>query len=83
MPIRDLAALVEGLAGILRDPKKASIFHYICQMLPDDVQREFDHLAATSVSNGMMTIWGCDLLHFSLMDINVQGKEVVWGIITG
>lgn len=54
-PIRDLTTLVEGLAGILKDPKKASIFHYICQMLPDDVQREFDHLAAASVSNGMMS----------------------------
>ena len=48
---RDLSTLVEGLTGILKDPKKASVFHYICQMLPDEVQREFDHLAAASVSS--------------------------------
>ena len=50
---RDLHKLVEGLADILSDPKKASIFHYICQLLPEEVQREFDHMAAMSIAYGI------------------------------
>ena len=69
-PTRDLSTLVEGLTGVLKDPKKASVFNYICQMLPDEVQREFDHLAAASVSSGMMmtSLWsGEEVVSFIIL----------------
>ena len=40
---------MEGLQTLLSDPTKMVLFHYVCQLLPEDAQTEFDRLAAASL----------------------------------
>ena len=37
---------------LLGDPAKMQLFHHVCQLLPEEVQGEFDHLAADSLGVG-------------------------------
>ena len=36
---------------LLSDPTKMVLFHYVCQLLPEDAQAEFDRLAAAAYGN--------------------------------
>ena len=44
--------LVEGLGEVLNDRNKVVLFHYICQLLPEEAQNEFDRIAASMLSGG-------------------------------
>lgn len=62
---RDLSGLVGALCDVLDDPKKHVLYHYICQLLPEEIQGEFDQLASTVVANGRLVLHSI-LLFFSL-----------------
>jgi len=49
---REIPELVNSLTWILDSPEKTVLYHYICQLLPDEAQREFDHLAAAVLAKG-------------------------------
>ena len=49
---RNMEGLVEGLGEVLNDRNKVVLFHYICQLLPEEAQNEFDRIAATMLSGG-------------------------------
>lgn len=38
------------MGEILDDQNKTILFHYICQLLPDEVQAEFDRIAAATIA---------------------------------
>ena len=38
---------------MLKDQKKTVLFHYICQLLPEETQHEFDRIAAEMLARGM------------------------------
>ena len=50
---RDLPSLVQGLGKVLDDPNKMVLFHYICQLLPEEAQTEFDRVAAAMLTGGV------------------------------
>ena len=52
MNYRDLPELVGELGEVLKEPNKAVLFHYICQLLPNEAQAEFDRVAATTLAGG-------------------------------
>ncbi len=47
---RDLPELVDRLSDVITDRRKSVLFHYVCQMLPEDSQLQFDNLAATKLA---------------------------------
>ena len=49
---RDIPELIGQLGEVLTEPNKAVLFHYICQLLPDEAQAEFDRIAANSLAGG-------------------------------
>ena len=49
---RDIPELIGELGGVLKEPNKAVLFHYICQLLPHEAQAEFDRIAAASLEQG-------------------------------
>lgn len=53
---RDLSKLVEALCDVLDDPTKRILFHYICQLLPEEDRAEFDRLSSVAISNSQCTI---------------------------
>ena len=58
---RDLPSLVQGLGKVLDDPNKMVLFHYICQLLPEEAQTEFDRVAAAMLTGGVcvcVCVWG-------------------------
>ena len=44
---------MEGLGEVLNDRNKIVLYHYICQLLPEEAQNEFDRIAAGLLSGGM------------------------------
>ena len=54
---RNLPDLVEGLGEVLNDRNKIVLYHYICQLLPEETQNEFDRIAAGLLSGGMCMFW--------------------------
>lgn len=44
---------MQGLGKVLDDPNKMVLFHYICQLLPEEAQTEFDRVAAAMLTGGM------------------------------
>lgn len=51
---RDLPSLVQGLGTVLNDPNKMVLFHYVCQLLPEEAQAEFDRIAAVHLTEGIV-----------------------------
>jgi len=51
---RDLPSLVQGLGTVLNDPNKVVLFHYVCQLLPEEAQAEFDRIAAAHLTGGIV-----------------------------
>lgn len=49
---RDIPKLIGELGGVLNEPNKAVLFHYICRLLPHEAQAEFDRIAAASFAGG-------------------------------
>ena len=47
---RDIPELVDRLSDVITDKKQSVLLHYICQMLPETSQTEFDNLAATKLA---------------------------------
>ena len=60
---RDLPSLVQGLGKVLDDPNKMVLFHYICQLLPEEAQTEFDRVAAAMLTGGVCVLGGGELVH--------------------
>ena len=58
---RDLPSLVQGLGKVLDDPNKMVLFHYICQLLPEEAQTEFDRVAAAMLTGGVCVLGGGNL----------------------
>ena len=52
---RDLSKLVQDLCDVLDDPIKHILFHYICQLLPEEDRAEFDRLSSVAISNSQST----------------------------
>ena len=51
---RDLPGLVDTLHDVLNDPQKHTLYHHICQLLPEEIQSEFDQLASKAVAHGKL-----------------------------
>jgi hypothetical protein len=49
---REVPELVNSLSWILDSPAKMMLFHYICQLLPDNAQADFDRIAAAMLGGG-------------------------------
>lgn len=47
---------MEGLHTLLDDPTKIVLFHYVCQLLPEEAQAEFDRVAASRLADGEDTL---------------------------
>lgn len=49
---REVPELVNSLSWVLDSPAKIVLFHYICQLLPDNAQVDFDRIAAAMLAGG-------------------------------
>ena len=49
---------MQGLGKVLDDPNKMVLFHYICQLLPEEAQTEFDRVAAAMLTGGVCVCGG-------------------------
>lgn len=49
---REVPELVNSLTWVLDSPEKMVLYHYICQLLPDEAQAEFDRVAAAMLAGG-------------------------------
>ena len=50
---REIPELVNSLSWVLDSPAKTVLFHYICRLLPEQAQVEFDRIAATMLAGGV------------------------------
>ena len=48
--------MVQGLGSVLNDENKMVLFHYICQLLPEETQVEFDRIAAAMLAGGKCSV---------------------------
>ena len=53
---REVPELVNSLSWVLDSPAKMVLFHYICQLLPNEAQAEFDRIAAAMLAGGKAAI---------------------------
>ena len=65
---------MQGLGTVLDDPNKMVLFHYICQLLPEEAQVEFDRVAATMLTGGVVCVCVCVCARVCVC-INVQQQH--------